>query len=133
MSKRFSLLAVPLILSALAIGCGDDSNSPSSPNDPGGFSAGTPLPADGVAVTIMGVRGVNSFFPSTVTVHKGQIIEWRNTDNQDHQLVSDIGLFDTGTIKSGTTSSTLRISKPATYHYHCVEHPRMVGSIVVNP
>jgi len=122
--NRFSLLAVPLILAALALGCGDDRHKIGNST--------SPSPVD-MAITIMGVQGVNSFFPSTATVEKGQLIEWRNTDNQSHDLVSDTGAFATGNVVPGTTSSTLRISRPGTYHYHCTEHPHMVGSIVVTP
>ena len=124
MRNRFSLLAVPLILAALALGCGDDRHKIGNST--------SPSPVD-MAITIMGVQGVNSFFPSTATVEKGQLIEWRNTDNQSHDLVSDTGAFATGNVVPGTTSSTLRISRPGTYHYHCTEHPHMVGSIVVTP
>jgi plastocyanin len=124
MRNRFSLLAVPLILAALAVSCSDDSNN--------GGNSTSPSPVD-MAITIMGVQGVNSFFPSTATVQRGQLIEWRNTDIQSHDLVSDSGAFETGNVVPGTTSSTLRISTPGTYHYHCTEHPHMVGSIVVTP
>jgi plastocyanin len=128
MRNRFSLLAVPLILAALAVSCSDDSNN-------GGSNVGnstSPSPVE-MAITIMGVQGVNSFFPSTATVQRGQLIEWRNTDVQSHDLVADLGAFETGIVVPGTTSSTLRISRPGTYHYHCTEHPHMVGSIVVTP
>jgi plastocyanin len=128
MKSRFSLLAVPLILAALALNCGDDSNNVG--NNVGNSTSPSPVE---MAITIMGVQGDNSFFPSTATVQRGQLLEWRNTDSQSHDLVADAGAFETGTVVPGTTSSTLRISTPGTYHYHCTEHPHMVGSIVVTP
>jgi len=136
MRNRFSLLAAPLILAALALGCGDDSNNVGNNVGNNGGSdvdnGTSPSPVK-MAITILGVQGVNSFFPSTATVAKGQLIEWRNTDNQSHDLVSDTDAFETGIVVPGTTSSTLRISRSGTYHYHCTEHPHMVGSIVVTP
>jgi plastocyanin len=146
MRNRFSFLALALLVAVSLVGCGDDNNVTGS-NDVGnnggnnggagvnGGSSGSGSPSNvDAAVFITGVKGVNSFFPSTVTVRKGQVIEWRNNDNQSHFLVSDLDYFATGNIQPGTSSSTLRIAmNPGAYHYHCVDHPRMVGSILVTP
>jgi plastocyanin len=47
-----------------------------------------------------------------------------------HTIVSDTGLFRSGSLDTNE-SFTFRFDRPGTCHYACSNHPRMVGTIVV--
>ena len=57
-------------------------------------------------------------------------VRWTNRDTVSHRLVFDADGFDTGGI-APTGDATLVFDSKGTYPYHCVIHPRMVGTVVV--
>ncbi len=89
---------------------------------------GAPTPTGATTITIMGVRGAQSFSPNPVSVSQGTMVAWRNTDNSTHHIVLNDGSLDTGDIAPGATSAVMRLSVNGA-NYHCTIHPTMVGSI----
>ncbi len=79
------------------------------------------------------VAGNPSFTPNTISVPKGDIIEWTNNDKVAHTVTSADGTtWDSGIIRAGKTFS-LDTSKlnATTYQYLCTVHPIMSGNITI--
>ena len=80
------------------------------------------------------VQGNPSFNPATVSVPKGDIIEWTNNDKVPHTVTNapDGAIFDSGIISSGKKyqldTSKLDVKE---YDYLCTVHPFMSGKIVI--
>lgn len=70
------------------------------------------------------------YVPNPIRVHTGQIVTWRNTDTDPHDVTSTDGLFDSGPIAHGATFSW-RATYPGRYPYFCTIHPDMRGLIIV--
>jgi plastocyanin len=80
------------------------------------------------------VQGNPSFNPATVSVPKGDIIEWKNNDKVAHTVTSapDGGIWDSGIISSGKTFRLDTSKLNATeYDYLCTVHPFMMGKITI--
>jgi plastocyanin len=73
-----------------------------------------------------------AFSSKTITVKKGDKITFTNKDSVVHTATADNGAFDSGFL-STNESATIDTSKlaPGTYNYHCIPHPNMTGTIVV--
>lgn len=71
-----------------------------------------------------------SFSPNTLTIKKGDIVVFANSDSVGHTVTANDGSFDTGNIGSGA-SQTLTFSKTGTFTYYCSIHPNMKGTIIV--
>jgi len=120
--------------SALALAaCG------SSSGDNGGTSACTPKggTASGTASQVVKINPdpntVGKFDPATVTVTKGQTVEWDWIDNgAQHSVTSD----DTTTFDSGLCSAGAKFfvtfSTAGDFKYHCTIHAAMTGDIKVS-
>ncbi len=79
------------------------------------------------------VKGNPSFTPDSVSVPKGDIIEWTNNDKVGHTVTSADGTtWDSGIISAGKTFR-LDTSKlnATTYQYLCTVHPIMSGNITI--
>ena len=80
------------------------------------------------------VQGNPSFDPGSISVAKGDIIEWKNNDKVPHTVTSspDGSIWDSGIISAGKTFR-LDTSKLDTkeYDYLCTVHPFMVGKIII--
>ena len=80
------------------------------------------------------VQGNPSFIPTTVSVPKGDIIEWANNDKVPHTVTSapDGSVFDSSIISVGKSyrldTSKLDVKE---YDYLCTVHPFMTGKIVI--
>jgi plastocyanin len=72
----------------------------------------------------------NRFEPISITIKAGATVRWTNYDTQFHTVTSDDGLWDSGQISPGSSHS-YTFSKPGTYKYHCSDHPRMTGTVIV--
>jgi plastocyanin len=70
------------------------------------------------------------FQPGRLTIKAGDSVTWTNSDSRDHTVSS--GSFASGNIKPGGSFS-FRFPKAGTYSYSCSLHPRMKGTIVVQP
>lgn len=72
----------------------------------------------------------NNTFSSPVTVKAGTKVTWMNSDSAEHTVVADDNSFDLGGILS-STSKSYTFTTPGTYPYHCMMHPGMTGTIIV--
>lgn len=73
------------------------------------------------------------FLPGTIRVKAGTPITLYNTDESDfHDIMADDGSFDSGKMLWGTSFS-LTPTRPGRIDYHCSHHPRMRGTIMVDP
>jgi plastocyanin len=99
----------------------------SSGNNPYGASSST-SPVQNAANTIV-IKNY-AFSPSTMTVPKGTVVTWTNSDGVGHSSTSDNGNWDTGIIQTGG-SATARFDSAGTFSYHCSVHPMMKASITV--
>lgn len=80
------------------------------------------------------------FQPDNIVIQMGQLVTWRNSDQEDHTVTAnfrppgqgdqDRPAFDSGILKPGTTFS-FYFTRPGTYGYTCRLHPGMAGSVVV--
>lgn len=70
-----------------------------------------------------------SFIPANIKAKAGAEIVFVNQDNVDHTVTADDGQFDQA-IAAGQTT-TVVISEPGIYRYHCTPHPNMTGSIMI--
>ncbi len=95
------------------------------PDEGGGGGGEDPPTSNPVTVSIVGVRGSDSFSPNPISPG-GQMVMWRNDDGLTHHIVADDGSFDTGNLVAGATSTMVQ---PPEGGYHCSIHPTMVGSI----
>jgi plastocyanin len=120
---RALAIALPLLGALMLIqfaGCGNDSVQPYNNNAPPPPSA----PPNTVSIANM------SFAPGTLTVTRGTTVTWKNNDNIAHTSTSNSGVWDTGSIPPGG-STTTTFTTSGTFPYHCTVHPMMTGSIVV--
>lgn len=73
----------------------------------------------------------SAFSPRTLTIKKGQTVQWTNSDNLDHSIKANDGSFKSGTLKRKQTYS-YTFKKAGKFAYACTLHPREKGTIVVN-
>ncbi|MDD1758416.1 MAG: cupredoxin family copper-binding protein [Methanotrichaceae archaeon] len=71
-----------------------------------------------------------AFNPQTLTVPAGTTVTWMNYDTGSHTVTSDMGTFDSGSIKSGSQFN-YQFNRSGTYKYHCKIDPNMKGTIIV--
>jgi hypothetical protein len=105
-----------LILSFVGLGC----NKPASNSygySPTGPGSSTPPPN-----TVLMVGMV--FTPATITVSAGTTITWKNNDGIAHTSTSDSGVWDTGNMAAGA-STTTTFSTAGSFPYHCTYHSNM--------
>jgi plastocyanin len=71
------------------------------------------------------------FHPATVTVHRGEVVVWRNQDPVPHTATSQPGGLDSGEI--GTDGSfRFTAARTGRFEYVCTLHPTMKGVLVVD-
>ena len=70
------------------------------------------------------------FRPAVVTVNKGDVVVWRNSDPVPHTATAKAGGLDSGDI---ATNGTFRFTATRTgrFDYICTLHPTMKGALVV--
>jgi plastocyanin len=112
--------------SSSAYGAASSSSaSASSQTAPSGSASGASRGSHAVTVAIRNF----AYAPQTLTVSPGTRVTWVNHDSTAH-TATVTGGFDTGTIAPGRSASVV-LSRPGTYHYHCLFHAFMLGTIVV--
>ena len=70
------------------------------------------------------------FRPESLTVSKGDTVEWMNTDLFEHTATAKSGAFDSGALAKGARSRFIP-SDSGSYAYRCTFHPTMEGVIIV--
>ena len=73
-----------------------------------------------------------TFVPSRLTVRAGTTVTWRNEDDIPHTVTSASQLFKSKALDTDDSFS-FTFTEPGTYDYFCSLHPRMTGTIVVEP
>ncbi|HET7619773.1 MAG TPA: hypothetical protein VFK20_14805 [Vicinamibacterales bacterium] len=111
-TQRYVSISGAVVLAALAIACGSNGNSPTSPSG-------------GVATITLTANGAS---PSVTHISVGQQVRFVNNDNQDHQINSDPfpshadcpAINDVGRIMPGEskTSGTFSASVSCGFHDH---------------
>ncbi|MEE9181236.1 MAG: plastocyanin/azurin family copper-binding protein, partial [candidate division NC10 bacterium] len=82
------------------------------------------------------VRGADSpqladpYLPGTLTVVAGTTVTWVNQDLVIHTVTSDVGLFDSGSMRPGDRFS-FTFTTAGTFTYRCLPHEFMRGTVVV--
>ncbi len=71
------------------------------------------------------------YSPMVLKVNPGAKISVVNKDSVTHTLSAVDGKFNTGDIKPGATKTFTAPKKPGTYHFICMIHQFMKGSIIV--
>jgi len=71
-----------------------------------------------------------AFNPSTLTIHKGANVTWKNYDSVQHTVVSDSSAFSSPLLSTGDTY-TFQFNNTGSFPYYCSIHPYMKGTIVV--
>ena len=68
------------------------------------------------------------FYPRTLKIRKGDVVEWKNDDLVPHTATS--ASFDSGSMNSGTAWRHT-FTKAGQFAYVCTFHPTMTGVVVV--
>jgi len=119
------VMAVGLMVSALAVAFVAFS--------PHSTYAASASPAAKVKVSITtNKKGVFTFKPKSITIAVGTTVKWTNTTTVAHTVTSNDGkTFNSGIINPGGTFS-FTFKKKGTFGYHCMIHPFMMATIIVN-
>ena len=71
-----------------------------------------------------------TFGPALVT--PGVVVTFKNLDDAPHSMTSDKpGLFDTGSVKGGSSATFTAPSAPGEYTFFCSIHTNIHGKLVV--
>ena len=74
------------------------------------------------------------FEPESLTVHAGDIVEWKNNDSVPHTATEDSNdakpVFDSGSLHTGEAWRYVAQQK-GTFNYICTFHPNMEGKLIV--
>ena len=83
----------------------------------------------------------NEFIPAEITIVQGETLEYTNLEPTPHNLIAlRLGedgkpVFRTDTIGAATTVVVEGLDKiePGVYDYTCTLHPRMLGTVYLEP
>ena len=95
-------------------------------------SSGAGMGSSGGSSAALSISGF-AFMPNPDTISSGVSLTWTNLDGVAHTVTADTGVtpaFDSGAIAPGASSS-LVLTLPGTYAYHCSIHTSMKGTIIV--
>jgi len=73
-----------------------------------------------------------TFAPAQLTVKTGTTVTWRNEDDIPHTVSSATRLFKSKALDTDDSFS-FTFTASGTYEYFCSLHPRMTGTVVVEP
>lgn len=88
-------------------------------------------------ISIVANSGSNSYSPNPIEIKAGETVLWVNDDSSRHTATSRDGgtervedTFDSGILRNGNSFS-FTFEEEGEYHYFCLLHPRMVGTVIV--
>lgn len=93
-----------------------------------GYLPGNAVTAAGGAIVRMSGQ---LFVPPTVTIGRNQYVTWRNDDPINHTTTSDSPGWDVSLAPAQVYQRFFNTA--GSYAYHCLIHPGMTGTVVVNP
>lgn len=73
------------------------------------------------------------FNPQKITVKSGEKITWINHDEEPHTVVSVGKKFQKSSALDTDQEYSITAGAPGIYEYFCSVHPKMTGTIVVEP
>ena len=99
----------------------------------GGLLAAAVLP--GAAQNATSALAIDNFTfkPQQLTVKAGITITWTNEDDIPHGIASAKNAFARSKALDTDDSYSFVFAAPGIYQYFCYLHPRMTGTIVVEP
>lgn len=126
--KRLSPITIPLI-AALA-GCFSQKGPVENTNLGGEcrFAPSSTVPG----TTVIAIKNL-AFAPSEVRVRAGGTVTWVNCEavnTEAHTSTADQGQWSSASLASGDVFSR-KFDLPGRYTYHCVPHPFMTATVVV--
>ncbi|MCZ2154515.1 MAG: cupredoxin family copper-binding protein [Bryobacterales bacterium] len=71
-----------------------------------------------------------AYQPATITVKKGDTLEWKNEDIVAHTVTANDKSFDSGSIAAGS-SWKFTAKKAGNFDYICTFHPNMKAKLIV--
>jgi plastocyanin len=83
------------------------------------------------ATIVTDAQTVGRYVPGTLQLRVGQSVVFTNKSDAAHTVTADNGSFDSGNIAVGATWR-FTATKAGTFHYHCIYHPLMHGTIIVS-
>ncbi len=130
-ARSNALLLTALLATAVAMAaCGSDSTP---------TPAATPVPAATPTPEATKEGGVSSdivnFTHQDLVVSVGTTVTWVNRDSASHTSTSRVGSpgrWNSRGLRTGE-SFAFTFNEPGTYAYLCSIHPRMTGTVTVNP
>ncbi|MGH3824904.1 MAG: cupredoxin domain-containing protein [Pseudonocardiaceae bacterium] len=84
------------------------------------------------AAQVMVVIKNFGFVPTNFTVPPGATVTVRNDDLAIHTITADNGVFNTGNVSRGNTTTFTAPTQRGTYPFHCLFHNYMTGSLTVS-
>jgi plastocyanin len=133
-STQLSLASLLLAAALAAVGaCFSERQSVTEPNGSvGACTIPVNSPIIGATVAIVAIRDFD-FQPRTITVKPGTTVTWVNcepTGIDAHTTTSNTGAWDSPFMEPGDTYSWT-FSAAGTFDYHCVPHPSMQATVIV--
>jgi hypothetical protein len=121
---RSSLILITVLAAAVSASrCGGGDGGSSQPPTGPGTTTST------VTVSIVGLKGNQSYVPNPVQKAASEQVVFKNNDTTTtvgHHIVMDDGSADFGLLAPGATSAAKAVTSG---NFHCTNHPSMVGSI----
>jgi len=90
----------------------------------------TPTAQPAVATSAVTIDNF-SFMPPAIRVKAGSTVNWTNTDEEPHSVVSSEEPMRSPTLAGTANKFSHTFAKPGTYHYNCGIHPFMHGTVEV--
>jgi plastocyanin len=133
-----TLRGLPLLLAAVAVGCGTGPATPPSkaPDKLAAAPAAEKAPDKPTGATAAEKRTIVidnfTFDPAEATVPVGTEVTWVNHDDVPHTATSTVKpkVFDSGTLDTDQKYSHV-FTAAGEYEYFCAVHPHMTGRIIV--
>lgn len=128
--RRAGVTFAALLFAAALVSCSSGGGGGSSASGPPPVSsppsASVPTATGPALITIADF----AFAPADLLLAPGTTVTVVNQDSVTHTVTSDAaGVFDTGDIPAGGTSTFTTPSVAGTNGYHCAVHPYMTGSL----
>ena len=117
-----------LVLAGLTA-CGGGNTGDTSGCTPKGAGSGT---AAQTVQVVSDPSTVGAFQPKTITVKKGDSVEWDWTDQgNQHSVTADDGSFDS-CLQSAGGKFVVTFGNSGSFAYHCTIHAQMIGTVSVS-
>jgi len=86
-------------------------------------------PRQAAAATEIGVYD-NQLDPKRITIRVGDTLQWKNYSKNEHSIVSDDGLWDSGDLRKGR-SFRFTFTDTGVYPFHDANNPLLYGTVEV--